>query len=124
MKRGDRLLAAITLTGCALLAAWTFFTQQRAGEGLSVAEIALDGRVVERLPLNGPPREIRVESAGGFNIIRTENGRAAVVSADCPDGVCVRQGWISRGGGGAVCLPHKLVVRIIGLSADVDGVSW
>ena len=76
-----------------------------------------------------PPNEItEVRQGGGaahgFNIIRVERGRIAVVSADCPDGACVRRGWISHAGGGAVCLPHRLVVRIKGAGGGVDGVSW
>ena len=57
-------------------------------------------------------------------VIRAERGCIAVVSADCPDGACVRQGWIRRAGAGTVCLPHRLVVRIKGADRQVDGVSW
>ena len=125
MKRGDRWMAAVTMAGAAMLIAGALIQQQRQyNEGRPLeAEIVLDGR----LPLTGPPREIKVDSAGtarGFNIIRAERGGIAVVSADCPDGACVRQGWIRRAGAGAVCLPHRLVVRIKGADRQVDGVSW
>ena len=129
MKRGDRWMAAVTMAGAAMLIAGALIQQQRQyNEGRPLeAEIVLDGRVVETLPLTGPPREIKVDSAGtarGFNIIRAERGGIAVVSADCPDGACVRQGWIRRAGAGTVCLPHRLVVRIKGADRQVDGGSW
>ncbi|MCC8058791.1 NusG domain II-containing protein [Cloacibacillus sp.] len=129
MRRGDRWMAAVTMAGAAMLIAGALLQQQRQYNEKAPleAEIVLDGRVIETLPLTGPPREIRVDSAGtarGFNIIRAERGRIAVVSADCPDGACVRQGWIGRAGAGAVCLPHRLVVRIKDADRRVDGVSW
>ncbi len=126
MRRGDRWLAAVTLAGAAMLIAGALIQQQRQYDAKKPleAEIVRDGRVVAALPLTGPPRDIRVESAGGFNIVRAERGRVAVISADCPDKACVRQGWISHAGGGAVCLPHRLVVRIKGAAREVDGVSW
>ena len=34
--------------------------------------------------------------------------------AECPDKLCMRQGAISRDGQTIVCLPHKLVVEVIG----------
>ena len=153
MRRGDRWMAIVTMAGAALLIAGALIQQQRRYDEKKPleAEIVRDGMVIETLALTGPPREIRVESKGaaraadasaglppneitevrqgggaahGFNIIRVERGRIAVVSADCPDGACVRRGWISYAGGGAVCLPHRLVVRIKGAGGGVDGVSW
>ena len=81
----------------------------------------MNGEVVERLPLAGEPRDITVRAGGGFNVVRVGEGRAAVVSADCPDRTCVKNGEISRG---SVCLPHKLVVRVTGgRGGEVDAVS-
>lgn len=122
MKRLDR--AAAVIFGCAALLCAVFVFLYRGAAESPVAEIAVDGKVVEKIPLFSAPREITVRSSGGFNVVRVGDGRAAVVSADCPDKVCVRTGEISRAGEGAVCLPHKLVVRITGgEGADVDALS-
>ena len=68
MKRGDRWMAAVTMAGAAMLIAGALIQQQRQyNEGRPLeAEIVLDGRVVETLPLTGPPREIKVDSAGTY----------------------------------------------------------
>ena len=121
MKRLDRAAAMIFCCAAALCAIFVFF--YRGGAGLS-AEIVIDGEVVERIALSSPPREVTVCAGGGFNVVRAGGGRAAVISADCPDKVCVRTGEISRAGEGAVCLPHKLVLRITGgKGSAVDAVS-
>ena len=107
MKRLDRAAALATA----------------AGDSPEV-EIVVNGEVVERLSLAGEPRDITVRAGGGFNVVRVGEGRAAVVSADCPDQTCVKNGEISRPGEGSVCLPHKLVVRVTGgRGGEVDAVS-
>lgn len=121
MKRLDRIAAL--LTAAAALLCMIYFFAVRYGDEARTVEIAVDGEVVERLPLDGPVREFTVDAGGGRNVVRVGGGRAAVVSADCPDRVCVKSGEISRPGEGAVCLPHRLVVRITGGGGEVDAVS-
>ncbi len=121
MKRLDRAAALLTAAGVALCALFAFV--HRGAPEAPEAEIVVDGEVVERIPLFGAPREVTVRAGGGFNLVRVGDGRAAVISADCPDLVCVKNGEISRPGEGSVCLPHKLVVRITGGSGgEVDAV--
>jgi hypothetical protein len=66
---------------------------------------------------------IRAED-GGFNVVEVKGKAARVKDADCPDRLCVRQGWLSKPGDQAVCLPHRLVVRIRGdREEEVHGIS-
>ncbi len=51
---------------------------------------------------------------GGRHVIEIQDGRVRVREADCPDQICVRQGWLEKPGQLAVCLPHRMVVRIEG----------
>ena len=60
----------------------------------------------------------------GSNTIQVEPGRIRVLEADCPDQVCVRQGWISDEVTPIVCLPHRLVIQVSGgTDAGVDALS-
>ena len=89
------------------------------------AHIYQDGLLVESLDLSGlsQPRSLTVESAVGYNTIIAERGRIRVSEADCPDGLCVRQGWSDRGSVPIVCLPHRLVIRFEkGEADDLDAV--
>ena len=90
------------------------------------AYIYLDGKLIESLNLSEitEPYSFAVESETGINVITVENGRICVSEADCPDGSCVRQGWISGGATPIVCLPHKLVIELETTSSpDVDAVA-
>ena len=55
---------------------------------------------------------ITVETSGNKNVIAVEQGRIRMLSADCPDGSCVRQGWISGGIFPIVCLPNRVVITL------------
>jgi len=57
-----------------------------------------------------------------FNVIEVEHGRIRISEADCPDGICVRQGWVSGGLIPIVCLPNRLVITFAGSNADIDAV--
>jgi hypothetical protein len=57
------------------------------------------------------PYSFEVESEAGKNVIAVEQGRVCILDADCPDGSCIRQGWISGGATPRVCLPHRLVIK-------------
>lgn len=88
------------------------------------ARILQNGEVVRTVSLDiTEPYEFNVVSEdGGYNTIRVENGRIGVISADCPDKICVRRGFIENGVLPVVCLPHKLSI-VITDESDTDAVS-
>lgn len=97
-----------------------------ASPGGSVAEITVDGQVVERIDLDRVTEgyTFTVEDEWGSNTIQVEPGRIRVLEADCPDQVCVRQGWVSDEVTPIVCLPHRLVIQVSGgTDAGVDALS-
>lgn len=80
----------------------------------SEIRITVDGQLYGTYALN-ENREISIELDGKTaNVVVIENGAAYMREADCPDGLCMRQGAISRDKQTIVCLPHKLVVEVIG----------
>lgn len=83
------------------------------------AEVTIKGQLVMRIQMDGPVRQYAFEG----NVIEVGGGRAAIVEADCPDGLCVKTSWLQNAGEMAICLPHQLVLRIIGES-EVDGIAY
>ncbi len=77
------------------------------------AVVTVDGKETARYPLQ-EEREVRLESDGGYNILVIKDGRADVIEASCPDGLCVDFHSISKEGETIVCLPNKTVVSIEG----------
>lgn len=84
------------------------------------AEVSSGGKVVCVLDLS-IDRELTVTApGGGENTLAVRQGRIGVIHADCPDGVCIAQGFCS--GGRIICLPNRLVIRFL-QGAPLDAVA-
>ncbi len=88
------------------------------------AAVYQDGKLLRTIDLDSvaEPYAFTIDGPDGANTVEVEPGRVRVSHADCPDQVCVRQGWLA-GGRPIVCLPHKLVIQLEGGETGVDGVS-
>lgn len=118
MKWGDFVVIGCVLLLAAALA--LFLAVQAAGDRL-YAEIWKDGALVERVALtDATDRTIEVD---GRNTIVLSGKTARMAAADCRDQVCVRTGTLSRAGQTAVCLPHRVVLRLVGEKTEVDAIT-
>ena len=45
------------------------------------------------------------------NVCEIKNGKAHMLSAECPDHLCMKQKAIDEKGGTIVCLPNKVVIE-------------
>lgn len=79
------------------------------------AEIYQEGELLFSIPLN-EVTEIQTftvkASDGGQNEIQIRPGSIGIVSADCPDKLCVHQGFISDSRLPITCLPNRLVIQL------------
>lgn len=114
--RGDILLIACLLV-IGITAALILPLLLPPGQAVSVE---LDGERIALLPLDTDTR-LTVDPDGDgkdVNVLVIADGRAYVESADCRDGICVSHPPISKEGETVICLPHRLVLRIV---SDGDG---
>ncbi len=89
----------------------------------SRARIYKDGELFCIIDLSGVSEPYTVEVGGG-NIVRVERGRIRMESADCPDRLCVNQGWSSSSAKPIVCLPNRVMIIVDGGSGgEPDAVS-
>lgn len=83
--------------------------------------VELGNREVARVPLDlhAPHRYLEVElpGTGGYRAtIEVVSGRARILPIPeeyCPRGICAHTGWIERPGQAAICLPNRLVIRVV-----------
>ena len=90
------------------------------------AQIIQNGQVIQTIDLQnikGPCDFEVVSNNGGYNTIHIENGKIGVVSASCPDKICVKRGLIADGSLPIVCLPNRLSVVIANGNDETDAVS-
>ncbi len=117
LKWGDAVIIAVVLVLAAALTAVLAAGTQ--GDRL-YAEVWQDNQLVERVALNdGTDRTIDLD---GHNVIVLSGKSARMASADCRDQVCVRTGTLTRAGQFAVCLPNRVVLKIVGESGEIDAI--
>ena len=83
-------------------------------DGRTIARITLDGEVLREIDLSAVTLESQftLETPYGINVIAVRPGGICILNADCPDQVCVHQGWLTGGRVPIVCLPHRLVISL------------
>jgi hypothetical protein len=87
-------------------------------EGKRYAEVAVNGQVDRRIPLS---EDGLYSPAGMPNVeIAVEKGMAGFVRSDCPDKICVHMGFLSLPGQSAVCLPNRVVLRVVAGEEDEE----
>lgn len=124
MKSNSKWIVIFTVL-CAVCAAIWLVRGRNAQEAVT-AQIKQGNNIIQTIDLSEvfEPYEFEVtDGHGGRNIIRAEHGRIAVIDADCPDKLCVKQGYIENGAVPIVCLPHKLSITITGKNEEPDAVS-
>ncbi len=87
----------------------------------TVAVVEQNGKVIHTLDLKDPEsegRQIKVE--GNYtNLLEITDAGISVVSADCPDGVCM-QGVVGKTTRMIACLPNRLMVYLPQEKTEVD----
>jgi len=126
MKKGLSNHAWLLLLGglLAVSAAEAALLWLRAPQG-TVAVVTLDGAEVHRVDLSQVTQGYQLSftgESGVTDVVEVAPGKIRVRQADCPDQVCVHQGWISTGVAPVVCLPNRLVIEITGGEGGADAV--
>ena len=115
IKCGDFvIIAAVLLLAAGVAAALAL--GQGGGQLYAWREDAL----VERVQLTDETD--RTIDLDGHNVIVLAGRTARMQSADCRDQVCVRTGTLTRAGQAAVCLPNRVVLKLVGDTGEIDAI--
>lgn len=80
----------------------------------SVACVYSGGKLIKTIKLNHDDDytfDVKSEN-GGTNTVQVKGGKIGVISADCPDKICVNTPHICDGVQPIVCMPNRLVIQI------------
>lgn len=119
MKRGD-IIMLIILAVVVLAGAYLYFFHRNT-QGTIVVET--DGKVTSTFPLfqEGRDEIIDVPGVNGITRVHLQDGRVRVIESACPDKICVGTGWLRSSAGAIVCLPNRVVVKIVDYEdSDID----
>lgn len=96
--------------------------------GSGVLRVEIEGKVVKEVTFRSsdPPRLIEVQAPRGRVTVELREGRARILpltSDVCPLGICWHSGWTGHPAKPIVCLPNRLVVRILVRAGGIDGIT-
>jgi len=117
LTRYDRFLI-IGLLALALLCLG--IVRYRAGRTDTVL-VQVDGEEVIRASL-AADRRFWVDGPLGRTEIEIRDERVRVVDSPCERKICVRTGWIGKPYQMVICVPNRVVIRLLG-SDDDDGLD-
>lgn len=121
MNKYDKILIAFLLVAAL---SFTFVYQAFIKEEGSRVVITVDGKEYKNLSINEDTSLLIEGANGGTNHLVIQDGKVKMNEATCPDLICVHQREIQYSGESIICLPNKVVVRVIGGETDdVDAVQ-
>ncbi len=119
-KRADWVILAVSLLLFGGLSLYVMFH----GQDGAYAVVTVDGTEIASYPLDTDLTTVIEGYDGGENVLEIKDGRAKIISADCPDGSCTHQKAIHADQETIVCLPHRVVVLIrSGEENEIDALT-
>lgn len=124
-RKHDIILGLILLSFASILFVIDL-TNVSSDTGNKKVVVSVDGKKIAEYPLK---KDATYELSGshlGTNTLVIRSGKAYISEASCPDKQCMKQGKISRAGEMLVCLPNRVVVKIVDSKKDepvIDGIS-
>ena len=103
----------------ALLCFWGAYALTNFAKSGNTVYVYKDGNLLHTCRLTEKSQTIDL----GTNVILIEEDGVSMVSATCPDKLCVNQGKIKNSSRSIVCLPNKIVVEIADEKGEVDVVA-
>ena len=96
-----------------LIAALLLLWKLLPGSGGNAVGVYQDGELVKMiyLPHTGETEMLEISGVAGGNTIEVSKDGVRVISAGCPDQVCVAHGFLVSGKEPIICLPNRLVIR-------------
>ena len=124
VKTADIIIIAVAL----VLSFVTLFVADAMGNNgeKRVCVISVDGKEYARYDLDKIHEDelLIVENHFGINHIKITSDGVKVIYSDCPNKVEMIDKYINKPGEVLVCMPHRLVIEIMGSDENVDALSY
>lgn len=78
------------------------------------AVVQVDGTIYKTVPLSAHSGTdtFTIKTENGYNKVVVKDQSIAITEADCPDKICINEGFISKPGQTIACLPHKIIIEV------------
>lgn len=94
-----------------------------SNEHAAKVQIRLGDKIYATYSLN-QQREIHVHGKLGDAVINISQGKARFAKSPCHNQYCVHQGWLTRAGQAAICLPNQISLELLGETKPYDSLNY
>ncbi|MFW5431829.1 MAG: NusG domain II-containing protein [Methylophilaceae bacterium] len=112
-------LVIITMLVAVILLFKTLWTNTPASE----LQIRQGDKIIGTYDLD-QERALHVHGPLGDSHITITDGRVRFKQSPCNNQYCVHQGWLSRAGQVAICLPNQIGLQLIGEDKPYDSLNY
>ncbi len=110
------------IIGGTVLIAYLFQTLW-SNQHATKVQVTLGDKVYATYSLN-QQREVLVHGTIGEAVINISHGRVRFSKSPCHNQYCVHQGWLTRTGQAAICLPNQISLELIGEKKPYDSLNY
>lgn len=111
----------VIVTG--IVAVIFMFQQFWSVEPASKLKIRQGNQIIGTYDLN-QTRELHIHGALGDSLISISQGKVRFKQSPCHNQYCVHQGWLSRAGQVAICIPNQISLQLIGARSSYDSLNY
>jgi hypothetical protein len=115
---GDWLVIAASLVALVFMFQ-TFWSFAPASQ----LKIRQGDKIIGTYDLN-QTRELKIAGPIGESLISINQGKVRFKLSPCPNQYCVHQGWLSRAGQVAICLPNQISLQLMGAKSNYDSLNY
>lgn len=106
-----------------IVAIFFMFLQFWSFEQASKLKIRQGNQIIGTYDLN-QMKELRIHGALGDSLISISQGKVRFKQSLCNNQYCVHQGWLSRAGQVAICIPNQISLQLTGAKIGYDSLNY
>jgi len=69
-------------------------------------------------------KDLHIHGPRGVSLVSIEGGKARFKRSPCNNQYCVHQGWLSKSGQAAICLPNQVSIELTGAKKTYDSLNY
>ena len=115
---GDWLVIIISLV--AVIFMFQLFWSTEQGSKLKIRQ---GDKIIGTYDLN-QTRDLHIHGAVGDSLISIAQGKVRFKQSPCRNQDCVHQGWLSRAGQVAICIPNQISLQLMGSKTQYDSLNY
>jgi hypothetical protein len=115
---GDWLVIIVSVAAVIIM-----FQQFWSFEQATKLKIRQGNQIIGTYDLN-QTRDLHIHGNLGDALISISQGKVRFKQSPCNNQYCVHQGWLSRAGQVAICIPNQISLQLMGAKSSYDSLNY